>query len=177
MKLLAGEYGRDPDSDVMAMWWRQMRHLTADEWISAIDAYLTGASTYHPHPGQILALANAAHSDQRQALRDEARRQEYATQHDTVAHDWVQRLRDEQTMATEIVHHLVTKLKLSRKDRSHNRLITSVIKHMMRCTCGPALAAQHTLCKTAHGLAGPGRTGQLGEAVETAQHLRAGGQL
>lgn len=177
MKLLAGEYGREPDDAVIGMWWRQMKHLTDNEWIGALDSYLMGPSTFHPHPGQILTLANDASFDERRTQRDEARRQEYAEGQDDAAHEWAQRLGDEYTMATEIVRHLVTTLKLSRKNRRDNNLIARTINHMMRCTCGPELATQHKLCKTAHGLAGPGREGQLAEAIDTAQHLRAGAQL
>ncbi len=174
MKILAAEYNRAAEPEVMSMWWRQIRHLSDDEFIGAIDAYFGGPSTFHPHPGQILALANEASFDATKTLRDEARRQESATQESTAAHDWITRLREEQEMSAAIANHLNSEMQLDRRDPVDQRLVAATIKHLMRCTCGPQLASQHVLCQTARGLAGPGRTGQLAEALDAAQHIRAG---
>jgi Rad3-related DNA helicase len=174
MKILAVEYNREPDQDLMRTWWRQMKHLTDDEFVKAIDAYMLGPSAFHPHPGQIITLADDAIFDTRQELRDEARRQESTAQQDSVAHGWAERVRAEQDMAGQISTHLVKNLELSRKDSADQRLIAATIKHIMRCSCGEKLADQHGLCKTAQGLAGPGRSGQLEEALDAAQHIRAG---
>ena len=155
--LLTGEYHWKPDAQLLKRWWRQVKGLTDEGWNHAIDSYMLGQGDFHPHPGQLVALATQYEQQQRLQEATTKARAEYKRKpkSERGAAYWGQRIRQEEQMGLRIRAHLQTKLGLNFRKPEEGVIPTRVITEMM----------------DDEGLCGEGRIGQLQQAEEIGSRL------
>ena len=157
--LLRGEYSWKPDQDLIKKWWKQVNQLEDEWWLQAIDTYMLSDERFHPHPGQLVTLANQAQLVERVKAKEAIASAEYAKKPKTkrpISY-WCMRMRQEETMAISIRRHITKAFDLNREDPYEMKVVPKVLTAMM----------------DEHGLAGEGREGQLEQAESLAAELLA----
>ena len=157
--LLRSEYSWKPDQDLIKRWWKQVNQLEDEWWLQAIDTYMLSDERFHPHPGQLVTLANQAQLVERVKAKEAIARAAYAKKPKTkrpISY-WCRRMRQEEAMAISIRRHITQAFKLNRDDPYEMKVVPKVLTAMM----------------DEHGLAGEGREGQLEQAESLAAELLA----
>ena len=157
--LLRSEYSWKPDQDLIKRWWKQVNQLEDEGWLQAIDTYMLSDERFHPHPGQLVTLANQAQLVERVKAKEAIASAEYAKTPKTkrpISY-WCMRMRQEETMAISIRRHITKAFDLNREDPYEMKVVPKVLTAMM----------------DEHGLAGEGREGQLEQAESLAAELLA----
>ena len=159
ISLLRSEYSWKPDQDLIKRWWKQVNQLDDEWWLKAIDAYMLSDERFHPHPGQLVTLANQAQLTERVKAKEAIASVEYAKKPKTkrpISY-WRMRMRQEEAMAISIRRHLYKAFDLDNENPYEMKVIPKVLTAMM----------------DEHGLAGEGREGQLEQAESLAAELLA----
>jgi hypothetical protein len=157
--LLRSEYGWKPDQDLIKRWWKQVCQLEDEWWSQAIDRYMLSDERFHPHPGQLITLANQAQLHERVKAKEAIASAEYAKKPKSkrpISY-WRMRMRQEEAMAISIRTHLFKAFRFDRENPFEMKIVPKVLTAMM----------------DEHGLAGEGREGQLEEAESLAAELMA----
>ena len=157
--LLRSEYGWKPDQDLIKRWWKQVCQLEDEWWSQAIDRYMLSDERFHPHPGQLITLANQAQLHERVKAKEAIASAEYAKKPKSkrpISY-WRMRMRQEEAMAISIRTHLFKAFRFDRENPFEMKVVPRVLTAMM----------------DEHGLAGEGREGQLEEAESLAAELMA----
>lgn len=159
ISLLRSEYSWKPDQDLIKRWWKQVNQLDDEWWLKAIDTYMLSDERFHPHPGQLVTLANQAQLTERVKAKEAIASVEYAKKPKTkrpISY-WRMRMRQEEAMAISIRRHLYKAFDLDNENPYEMKVIPKVLTAMM----------------DEHGLAGEGREGQLEQAESLAAELLA----
>ena len=157
--LLRSEYSWKPDKDLIKRWWKQVRQLEDEWWLQAIDQWMLTDTSFRPHPGQLVTLANQAQLHERVKAKEAIASAEYAKKPKSkrpISY-WRMRMRQEEAMAISIRTHLFKAFRFDRENPFEMTIVPKVLTAMM----------------DEHGLAGEGREGQLEEAESLAAELMA----